>query len=122
MGKRELKKQLDAEWYGIQHRLWPRCAVCGRADVEAHHLVTKRRLTTCWDVANGIGLCGEHHRGSGFSPHGTPKAFEEWLRMEYPEQWLWWQEAKERVTSSISEEWLRRKLETLRLIGRTLCE
>ena len=120
MSKRALKKLLDAEWGAYQHRVWKRCAVCGETPVEAHHLITKRRLTTCWDVANGIGLCEKHHKGSVFSAHGTPWAFKEWLRLEYPEQWSWWQDAKERVTSSISEAWLRRKLGTLRLIGRCL--
>ena len=120
MSKRALKKQLDAEWLALQRRLWPRCAVSGTSPVEIHHLITRRRLSTRWDIACGIGLSAEHHRGSELSPHGTPKAFEEWLRLEYPEQWSWWQDAKERVTSSISEAWLRRKLGTLRLIGRCL--
>lgn len=120
MGKRAIKKQLDAEWKAYQHRVWKRCPVCGEFPVEAHHLITKRRLTTCWDVANGIGLCAKHHRGSEFSPHRTPNAFKEWMRLEYPEQYEWWMASRERVTSSISEDWLRRKLKTLRLIARTL--
>ena len=83
------RNKCDALWYQIQHQRWKSCAVCGSPAVEIHHLIRKAHSITRTELMNGFGLCIEHHKGSELSPHGTPEAFEEWLRDNRPETYYW---------------------------------
>jgi len=54
---------LDALWRKAVYKQFNgRCAICGKDDVQAHHIVGRRRRVLRWDVANGILLCTECHR------------------------------------------------------------
>jgi len=66
------------------------CAVCGRMDgLEAHHLISRGHKAFKDDPRNGLLLCWAHHHGSKLSPHGSPKAFREWMAENRPEQAAW---------------------------------
>ncbi len=92
------KRKCDTIWYELQHRRHTRCSVCGSPRVEIHHLIPKNgHAATRTAMENGIGLCPNHHRGSDFSAHGTPRKWERYLEAERPSIWNWIVENRERV-------------------------
>jgi len=69
-----------------------RCAVGIGCDgpLEAHHLISRSHKATRNAVEGGVLLCARHHRLSNkLSPHGAPRAFREWLKINRPEQAEW---------------------------------
>ena len=51
------------------------CRKCGRTPCYHHHLMTKKRLSTRWDLANGVPLCFHDHRWA----HAAPEEFRQWV-------------------------------------------
>jgi hypothetical protein len=83
------KKKADSVW-SMLIRSVGRCAVCGEAGNDAHHLIGRGRLATRHSLANGLCLCHAHHKWSNtLSAHGAPLAFAEWLQKNHPERWDW---------------------------------
>lgn len=91
MTKRE-KNKLTKLWGQAIHKLYNEtCAVCGKRDgsMQAHHIYTRRRMTTRFDINNGILLCYSCHKGSSIlSAHEAPEAFFNWLKKTKGEDWL----------------------------------
>ena len=55
--------QLDKLWRtAIYKKFGNRCAKCGAANVEAHHIVRRNKKVLRWDIKNGIALCPDCHR------------------------------------------------------------
>lgn len=53
---------LDALWReAVYKQFGGRCALCGKDDAQAHHVVGRRRRVLRWDVQNGILLCTGCH-------------------------------------------------------------
>jgi len=80
------------------------CAVNNRdcsGPLEAHHLIGRGHKAFKDDPRNGLLLCWAHHHGSKLSPHGAPKAFREWLKINRPEQHTWVQENKWKIKTCI---------------------
>jgi len=82
--KKKLDKQCEDLWRKIVKDNWDyKCAYCGRqtGKLEAHHIFTRSRDNTRWDIQNGICLCVNHHKfgNDGFSAHSTPDNFKNWL-------------------------------------------
>lgn len=65
----------------VKLRAGNRCEYCGTTNqLNSHHIHTRRKRATRWDVLNGICLCVMHHTGSvKFSAHETPHLFNQWL-------------------------------------------
>ena len=79
------------------------CAVNDRdccGPLEAHHLISRGRKAFKDDPRNGLLLCWAHHHGSKLSPHGSPKAFREWMTKNRPEQAAWVEENRWKITPS----------------------
>ena len=59
--KRTETKKLDKIW-GSLVRKTGRCEICNRKANQPHHIFTRNKRNTRWDVRNGIELCFYHHR------------------------------------------------------------
>lgn len=57
------------------------CEYCGKTSyLNSHHIFSRSKRSTRWNVDNGICLCVSHHTfNSGFSAHKTPLEFIDWL-------------------------------------------
>lgn len=80
-----LINRLDIVWSKlIKLKDGLKCKVCGRTDgLSSHHIHGRGKLSTRWDLDNGLTLCDEHHTKSGdFSAHLTPEKFKIWLKKE----------------------------------------
>ena len=77
-----IKSSLDIAWSFLVKLLANnRCAYCNREqDLHAHHIHTRKRISTRWDTDNGICLCADHHvHNTYFSAHQTPYKFLKWM-------------------------------------------
>ena len=80
--KKGIEKKLDDAWSKlVKLRAGLKCEYCGSTSrqLHSHHLYTRSRLSTRWDVENGISLCATHHVLGNFSAHKSPREFNEWL-------------------------------------------
>ena len=80
--KKTIDTRLDVAWsLLVKLRANNRCEYCGTPhQLNSHHIHTRKKLSTRWDVLNGIYLCVKHHTGSvRFSAHDTPMLFRRWL-------------------------------------------
>jgi predicted restriction endonuclease len=60
--KRAIMKELDIAWAKKVKSLMPECAVCGRTSyLNAHHIFSRRYMSTRWNINNGISLCRGCH-------------------------------------------------------------
>ena len=67
--KKPSNSTLDAWWRkAVQKRWQGRCALCGNAGCECHHVVPRRRWATRWEPQNGVLLCVACHRHIGENP------------------------------------------------------
>ena len=66
------------------------CQVCGKTEgLNAHHIFSRSRMNTRWDLENGILLCVGHHTFSNLmSAHLAPRAFFQWLEDKKGKKWL----------------------------------
>jgi hypothetical protein len=92
------RDKADRLWSELVRKQYATCPICGNSNTQAHHLLTKGahpqyRLA----LMNGIGLCYQCHVGQkpGYiSAHGTPRAFDDWLKEHAPDRWAWVQTAR----------------------------
>jgi hypothetical protein len=84
------KNKLDKLWGQAIHARGNKCELCGREGrLEAHHIFTRSRLTTRWDLDNGILLCSYCHKFSPVcSAHKAPYEFIKWLGEHKGKDWL----------------------------------
>lgn len=79
---KKLRDKADDLWSeAVKVNYNKRCAYCGTSEnLNSHHIFTRSRMGTRWNIDNGICLCANHHTFSQqFSAHGTPAKFNEWL-------------------------------------------
>lgn len=77
-----IDKKLDDAWSElIKLGAGMRCEYCGKeTTLNSHHIFSRSKMSTRWDVINGICLCVAHHTfSSKFSAHKTPVEFTIWL-------------------------------------------
>ena len=61
-----------------------KCQKCGEWGNQPHHIFTRARAATKYELSNGITLCFRHHTGcSQTSAHLSPRDFEKWLINNY---------------------------------------
>lgn len=60
---KNLIKELDLLWAKIILKKFNhKCAICGKNDrLQAHHIFSRNKRSTRWDIENGICLCSGHH-------------------------------------------------------------
>jgi len=74
--------QLDQAWSElVKLKSGWACEYCKKTRyVQSHHIFSRSKKSTRWDVQNGIALCAGHHTlSSAFSAHKTPLEFTDWL-------------------------------------------
>jgi len=77
-----IEGKLDDAWaLLVKLRAGMECEYCGKTThLNSHHIYSRSKRSTRWDVKNGICLCVGHHVfSSGFSAHKTPLEFVRWL-------------------------------------------
>jgi len=106
------KKKCDTRWSKIV-RLAGACAICGATGrLEAAHLIPREALLFRHNLNNGLCLCYNCHRRAfgerasqndpeAISAHGTPWAFEEWLKANRPEQYKWFKKNRHEVFTGL---------------------
>jgi hypothetical protein len=74
--------KLDIAWSKlVKLRAGNKCEYCMRqTNLNSHHIFSRSKKSTRWDVLNGVCLCVGHHTfSSKFSAHKTPTEFHIWL-------------------------------------------
>jgi len=60
--RKDLIKKLDIAWAKKIKEHAGACAICGKESyLNAHHIFSRRYMSTRWDLANGITLCRGCH-------------------------------------------------------------
>ena len=59
----------------VRERDENRCKKCGRTPCYHHHIFTKTRLATRWNLKNGISVCFHCHRWA----HAAGEEFRQWV-------------------------------------------
>ncbi len=81
--RKGIDKKLDDAWSKlVKLNAGLQCEYCGTQvkQLHSHHIYTRSKKSTRWDVNNGLSLCAGHHvLSSTFSAHKTPVEFTEWL-------------------------------------------
>ena len=87
---KSIEKQLDELWTKVI-RQKGYCECCGSKNkqLNAHHIFTRSRKATRWEISNGICLCaGCHTLSSKLSAHKTPYEFNKWLEEKKGKKWI----------------------------------
>jgi 5-methylcytosine-specific restriction endonuclease McrA len=95
-----------------------KCAYCGTTEyLNSHHLFTRSRRATRWDLENWITLCSGHHTlSSEFSAHQTSLEFFLWIEE------LKWREFIEKISkrsqqiTKVTSEYLQTTIELFKTI------
>ena len=111
-----LSNRCDYLWSEcIKIKDWYKCVYCWKtSQLNSHHLFTRSRKATRWDLDNGITLCCSHHIFSeDFSAHKTILEFSRWI-----ENKLWSKKIdsllkKSRETKKITSEYLQEVIKEL---------
>ena len=114
--KTTLRNKCDRLWSEIVRTIWPKCPICGSRRIEAHHLIGRAIFATRYEIQNGIGICGRHHRlDPRISPHNGSVGFTQWLEEFYPEIYEWVMKHKndKLPPGTITEKWYEAKVEEL---------
>ena len=80
--KKGVDGKLDEAWsLLVKLKAGMMCEYCGKTTyLNSHHIYSRSKRSTRWDVSNGICLCVGHHTfNSKFSAHKTPLEFMDWL-------------------------------------------
>lgn len=86
-----IDKKLDDAWsLKVKERAGFKCEYCGKQNaLNSHHVYSRSKKSTRWDVDNGVCLCVGHHVfSSSFSAHKTPLEFIEWIKSVRGEVWF----------------------------------
>lgn len=62
--KSKLIKEMDTMWSrAVKEKDFYTCLVpgCERADIQSHHIFSRKNHSTRWDLDNGVCLCKGHH-------------------------------------------------------------
>ncbi len=92
--KGRLRDMADRLWsLGVRGDWAHKCAVDGRGNCDAHHLIPRQHEATRYELRNGIALCSHCHQFSpDVSPHQNAAGWLAWLEMNQPELYQWYTE------------------------------
>ena len=87
---KRIKRHLDKLWQQAIRNRDQYCQVCGNTEgLNGHHIFSRSRMNTRWDIENGILLCtGCHTFSSLMSAHKASRAFFEWLERTKGKTWV----------------------------------
>ena len=88
---KKIDKQLDDAWSKkVKELAGYKCEYCGKTSpLNSHHIYSRSKKSTRWDVDNGVCLCVGHHTfSSSFSAHKTPLEFVEWVKAYRGDVWF----------------------------------
>ena len=85
-----IEKQLDELWSKvIRQKGYCECCMSKNKKLNAHHIFTRSRKATRWEISNGLCLCaGCHTLSSTLSAHKTPVEFTRWLEEYKGKKWI----------------------------------
>lgn len=112
--KTEINK-VDKLWADAVKKLaGNKCEYCGKTSpLNSHHIFSRSKKSTRWNINNGICLCVGHHTfSSSFSAHKTPAEFIEWIKEKRGEKW--YAELRQKAHENFNED-----LENLETIFKT---
>jgi len=94
------------------------CQYCGKTEnLNSHHLFTRSRRATRWDLDNWICLCSWCHTlSSNFSAHQTSLEFFLWLESIKWRDWIEELNNKSNQVYQVTSEWLKEIINELSLI------
>ena len=76
------------------------CFYCkSKENLTAHHLITKKWNTTCFNINNGVTLCKGCHTTNITSAHLSPWILEEKLKLYKKEQYNWFIENRKLISN-----------------------
>lgn len=112
----KLEKKADDLWSKAVKVNYSSCCqhCCTTENLNSHHLFTRSRRATRWEIENGICLCASHHTFSQeFSAHKTPAKFKEWFVGVKWEKHYNDLEKKSRSIFKVTPEFLKEKIQEL---------
>lgn len=86
-----IEGKLDEAWSKlVKLRAGNMCEYCLKtSNLNSHHIFSRSKRSTRWDVLNGVCLCVGHHTfSSNFSAHKTPSEFHIWLVEKRGEEFM----------------------------------
>ena len=91
---KRLKKYCDELWSEIiKNKFNYKCFYCGKSNyLQSHHLISRKHLSTRYNVDNGLLLCSGCHMLSIISMHHSPWIILDKLEIERPIQYKWFLE------------------------------
>ena len=104
--------KLDIAWSRlVKYEYDGKCAYCGKTThLNSHHIYSRSKKSTRWDLLNGICLCVGHHTfSSTFSAHKTPLEFIEWLTKYKGQDYI----DKLRLRANHTVKWMKHEKEEL---------
>jgi len=113
-----LKKVADKLWSeAVKIEYNYECQYCWKKEyLNSHHLFTRARNTTRFDIDNGMCLCSWCHTlSSNFSAHKTPLEFFEWLEWIKGRDWIDELSKKSKQIIKVTPEMLKDEIENLQL-------
>ncbi len=103
--KKKGVKACDNVWKKIV-KVMGHCEMCGRSDLRlnAHHLIRRDSMFFRHNPENGICLCTNCHifnTPPKISAHGTPIAFNDWLKERFPDRHEWLEKNRHKVKPNL---------------------
>lgn len=114
-----LTKVADKLWSDVVKLEWGnKCAYCWKTDyLNSHHLFTRARKATRFDIENWICLCsGCHTLSSTFSAHQTSLEFFLWLEEKYGRDWIEKRKVKSLTIIKVTPEFIQNEIDNLKEI------
>jgi len=111
-----LTKKADKLWSeAVKINYNYECQYCWKKEyLNSHHLYTRSRRATRWDIENGICLCSWCHTlSSNFSAHQTPLEFFERLEWIRWRDWIDELSNKSRHTIKVTPEFLHNRIKEI---------
>ena len=111
-----LTKKADKLWSEcVKIRDWYKCTYCWKEEhLNSHHLFTRARKATRWDISNGLTLCSWHHTlSSNFSAHQTPLEFFEWFENRVWRTWIDELARKSRRALKVTPDFIKQSIQEL---------
>jgi len=114
-----LTKKADKLWsecVKIEYNYECQVEWCDKKDnLNSHHLFTRSRKSTRWDIDNWMCLCSWHHTlSSSFSAHQTWLEFFEWLEWIKGRDWIDKLSIKSRWICKVTSDLIKHKIKQLK--------
>lgn len=111
-----LTKKADTLWSLKVKDIWGnKCAYCWKTEyLNSHHLFTRSRKSTRWDLNNWICLCSWCHTlSSEFSAHQTSLEFFLWLEEKFWREWIEIRKNKSIEIIKVTPDYIQTQIEIL---------